>query len=563
MSPPRRWWAAVVVALALALVLAEALEVSTTRLYPGYDEISYLALGRQVARDGGVVGTVRCYLEGRCREDNRPPLYQLLLSSWVDDNPASFARGKVFGLVIGLSLIALVFGVTRRRMSSSVACVAVVALCLMPVMADYASRLMHDVLFTALTFAVVQAIPACEENGLLPWAWVGAGMGLAFLTKGSGHLLWCPFLVTSVYRHGTQLLRRAGVYVAALAFVAVSFFLLWRNWVVWRQPFHNVNGGEVWIDRWRDVWVMRLHPQHAELGLGWYLRHHSLLELVLKIGRGAGLVIGLFVYTSGVGFWAPAARVVTGIATLGLAGCGVRRRWRAGSRTEVVAVLSTVGVYAAALSLGASGAPGPQVRYVLPYVVLLLPYAALELVEGVWPRISSRLGAAGRPARWLSLGALPALLAARLALAAPPALRADPRSLYAVAPRWRETSEWLSRALKPGERFALPYMSRYSTWDLPRPDVDPRWPFWFGVPDRDLLGYLAGQGIDKVVVDAKDADYPEYASKLAGSADASGPLAFLGWPRCFADGDRPSRFLVFCRDGVPAAPSPLGRPPKD
>ena len=51
---------------------AEALKVSATRLVPGYDEINYIALGRQVARDGGIVGTIRCYLQGRCREDNRP-----------------------------------------------------------------------------------------------------------------------------------------------------------------------------------------------------------------------------------------------------------------------------------------------------------------------------------------------------------------------------------------------------------------------------------------------------------------------------------------------------------
>ena len=270
--------AGLILALVILVFSAEALKVSATRLYPNYDEIDYLALGRQVARNGGVVGTVRCYLEGRCLEDNRPPLYQLLLSPVLDESPAAFARAKLFSLAIGLGLIALIWAITRRVISAPVACMAAVLVALMPVMADYAARLMHDVLFAGLTFAAVYAIVACQERGPLAWSGAGALIGLAFLTKGSGHLLWLPLLVTSLYRHRQALPRRLGLYSALVAFTAVAFFLLWRNWVVWRAPFHNINAGEVWIDRWSEVWEMRLSPEHAQLGLGWYLRHHSLLD---------------------------------------------------------------------------------------------------------------------------------------------------------------------------------------------------------------------------------------------------------------------------------------------
>jgi 4-amino-4-deoxy-L-arabinose transferase-like glycosyltransferase len=539
--------AGLILALVVLIFSAEALKVSATRLYPGYDEIDYLALGRQVARNGGVVGTVRCYLEGRCLEDNRPPLYQLLLSAVLDESPAAYARAKLFSLAIGLGLIALVWAITRRVMAPPVAVTAAVLVGLMPVMTDYAARLMHDVLFAGLTFGAVYAVVACQERGAIAWAGAGALIGLAFLTKGSGHLLWLPLLATSLYRHRQALPRRLGLYAAAVAFTAVAFFLLWRNWVVWHAPFHNINAGEVWLDRWSEVWVMRLSPEHAQLGLGWYLRHHSILDLVVKVGKGVGQVVGLFIYTAGVGFWNPVARVVTGLGALVLAGLGLRRRWRGGKRVEVVAVLSTVGAYAAALTLGTSGAPGPQVRYVLPYVLLLVPYAALELCEGAWPLLRARLGPPGGRVEVAALGALAALLSVRLALGASVALRADPRTLYAVDPRWRETSDWLSRALAPGERFALPYMSRYSTWDLPRPDLDARWPFSFGVPGPSLLGYLEKQGIRKVLIDTADVGWAEYADKLGRQVDAKGSLAFLDWPRCFADDPAPSRFMIFCR----------------
>ena len=162
--------------------------------------------------------------------------------------------------------------------------------------------------------------------------------------------------------------------------------------------------------------------------------------------------------------------------------------------------------------------------------------------------------ASTRAWRYITPGLLATVLVARFALAVPSVMRADPRTLYAVEPRWHQTSAWLSQALDPGERFAIPYMSRYSTWDLPRPDVDPRWAFWFGVPAPELLATIDRQRIRKVLIDTDDVDFPEYAAQLAPERDLHGPMAFLGWPRCFADGGQPSRFLVYCRAG--ATPSP-------
>ena len=88
---------------------------------------------------------------------------------------------------------------------------------------------------------------------------------------------------------------------------------------------------------------------------------------------------------------------------------------------------------------------------------------------------------------------------ARLALAAPGLLR-DPRRLYAVDPQAHETSLWLSRHLGPGESFALPFESYYSTWDVPRPELDARWFIWFGIPARRRCSRFMRQleHVDKV-----------------------------------------------------------------
>jgi hypothetical protein len=207
-----------------------------------------------------------------------------------------------------------------------------------------------------------------------------------------------------------------------------------------------------------------------------------------------------------------------------------------------------VGIFGAALTLATSGGPGPNARYTFPYALLLVPYLVVELVERFWSPLRQfflQHAPAWRPEH-LAVGCLAILLAARLTVTAP-ALFANPLSFYRVEPRWHETSLWLAKNLTPDERFALPYQSLYSTWDAPEGQTDPRWNFWYGMPAADLRRYLDGSRIRRLLVDTAAAGLAEYTDKLSAVRDPHGAIAFLDWPRCYADQDEPSRFLVFCR----------------
>jgi hypothetical protein len=540
----------ILIALAVFGLAAESARLSATRLSPRYDEVAYLALARDFAREGGVAGTVRCYLEARCREDNRPPLYQFLLAPFASDSPQFFADAKLVHFTTILLLLAVVFIAVRRAFSDAVAAATVIALASMPVLPDFGARVLHDPLYAALTFAAVFGIAAWQDRGALPWLAVGAFIGLAFLTKGSGHLLWGPLVVASLYRHRAALWRRPIIYAAACGFVAVAFFLLVRNHKLWGSAFYNTNGRQVWIDQWRDIWALQLSPEWSKVSIGWYLSRHSIWRLLGELVRCAGVLVGYFAYTAGIGPAFAVSRGVTGAIVMILAALGIRRRWRAGGhQVELIAVLSTVGLYFAGLTLAARGGPGAQLRYVFPYVLLLLPYAVYEALERFWPPLRARLAAIGglrlEPAQAALVG-LGVALFARLALAAPGAA-VNPRSTFAVEPHWHEASEWFSRSLAPGEKFATDYQSYYSTWDLPRPDTDPRWNFWLGMPAAELTGFMERSNVRKVLIDMTSAGYPGYADKLSAARDAHGPLTFLDWPRCFADSATPSRFLVYCR----------------
>lgn len=537
------------VVLSVAALGAEVLQMSAARLSPRYDEVRYLAISRDFAHEGGVARVVRCYWEGRCKEGNRPPLYQFFIAPIVSDEPHAFADAKLVEHAMALLLIAVVGLVAARVFSPRVGVGSAIAVTLLSVMPEYGGRLMHDLLFSALTFAAIYAFACWQERGFGRWLGAGVLVGLAFITKGSGHLLWVGLVAVSFYKHRFALLRRPILYAAACGFVLASFFLLVRNVRVFGSPFYNYNAPQIWLDKWQDVWAMELTPEYGKAGFVWYLQRHSLPQFVAKMVRGVGLFIGLLCYTSGLLFQNQIARVVPGIGLLLLAGLGLRRRWKAGRQVEVVAVLSTLGFYFAALSVASSGATELQVRYVVPYVVTLVPYAVHETLERLWPWLRSRIAARFPrvdPAR-LAVGLLALFLVARFALAAPAAFARNPRSLYAVEPGWHETSLWFAGHLVPGERFAMPYQSYYSTWDVPRPDTDARWPFWYGTPAPEMLGFISQEHVRKVLVDHGGAEYATYEDKLSRETDAHGALAFLGWPRCFHDSETPSRFLVYCQ----------------
>ena len=545
---PRRA-SAWLVALAVAALGAQVLEMSAQRLYPHYDEVRYMAISRDFAREGGITRVIRCYWEGRCTEGNRPPLYQLLIAPIVTDDPHSFADAKLVQHGTALLLLALVGVIAARVFSPRVGVGSVIVVTLMSVMPEYGARLMHDLLYSALTFAAIFAFASWQEQGFGHWLAAGALVGLAFITKGSGHLLWVGLVSTSLYKHRLALFRRPILYAAACGFVLVSLFFLVRNVKVYGSPFYNFNAPQIWLNRWRDVWAMKLTPEYNKAGLVWYLQRHTLAQFVAKIARGVVLFIGLLCYTSGLLFQNQIARVVPGVGMLVLASFGLRRRWKAGRRVEVVAVLSTLAFYFAALSVAASGATELQVRYQVPYIVTLIPYAVYELLERVWPWLRRQIAARVPrvdPTR-LVLGTLALLLAARFALAAPAAFAHNPRTFWATEPHWHEMSLWFASHLAPGERFAMPYQSYYSTWDAPRPDTDAMWPFWYETPAAEMLGFMQQEHVRKVLIDREAAEFAAFQDKLSPDADAHGSLAFLGWPRCFHDSATPSRFLLYCK----------------
>ncbi len=558
--------------LALAAFVAQVLHLGALRLQPRYDEVHYLSVARDYHRMGGVAATIGCHFAGLCPEDNRYPIFEFLLQGLARDAPAFYADAKLLTLGTALLIFAAAFGLAWRRFSLRHAVATVVALALMPTLGEVSSGVLADPLFSVVVLLAVAAIGACQDQRWPAWLGAGCTIGLAYLTKGNGHLLLVALFCVGFAIHGPRLARRAGPYAALIGFTLTASFLLVRNVKMFGAPFHNFNDRSLWLDGWDDTWRLMRTPEWTTIGLRYYLRHHSIWMLVWRFVRGLGQTLGVLFYTAGLGVTAATpihllpttaaviARVATGIGVIALAVGGLVLRRRTGHRAEVLAVVFACGCLIAAFALGGQGVGGVATRFMLPLVVLLVPYAVHGFLTGAIPFLASRWARAGAIGVPLAAGLGAAALACKLLWFAP-AFAHDPRDAVAVPASWAEMSAWFAAHLQPGERYAFPSGSLYSTFDRPRPDPDARWIFTYRVPPDEMRRVLdearpltleprwdgAPLPISKIFVDRDDKALASYRDKLSSESDAHGPPAFLGWPRCFADSDRPSRFLVYCR----------------
>ena len=459
-------------------------------------------------------------------------------------------------------------GLLAWRVFSPAAGVATVALlALLPTLGEIASGVLADVMYAAVLLACVTAIGATLERGPLAWLGAGAMIGVAYLTKGNAHLAFLGLVTAGMAVRGSRLLFAPHIYAAAAGFVAVTWFLLWRNAVVFKNPFHNFNDQALWLDGWNDVWRLLRDPEWDRVGLRWYLQHHSLWALAWRVVKGAGQSIGVLLYTAGPGVTAgtPAdlrptivaaiLRVVGGVVVLALAARGLVDRYR----TDIAPrcwprPTSAAGCCWRSRSARRAWAASRRAS------CCRSPCSASPTRPMRWFRGASAGGrrpgsrARGRASRcWFpSRSSWPG------SRRRSPRTRARRSRCRRGGPRRRRGS---ARTFKPRERLRRGTSSLYSTWDDPFPDPDARWLYLFDRPAAQMLADMArgtpasieplhdgpAPPVTKVLVDMATNDVDRYRDKMAGPADDHGPLAFLGWPRCFADGDRPSRFLIYCR----------------
>jgi hypothetical protein len=315
------------IALALGLVPFSSLwmTMANRNIHPRDDQGDILNLAERL-RTGelGVVQLARGLLDGSWREDNRHPLHLALLAALpVAGADQEFVAAKWASGVVSLAVMAVVATLGLRRFGFGPTVIGIGLLAVNRSWIMSAATVGCEPLLAGLITLVWLAFTGRRRSPALSGSLSGAALALAWLTKASA--LFC---LPGMLLHLNQPTFRQGL--ARLLALAGIFFLLaspllWRNAIVYRNPFHSFNTQFLFADRFDPTG----NPDHRSLGADSlrYLRTRGIDEGLHRLIRGVG--VQAFIQARSLGPMPfDSERASLGIPLLGLAALGMFARRR-------------------------------------------------------------------------------------------------------------------------------------------------------------------------------------------------------------------------------------------
>lgn len=299
---------------------------------PGDDQGDYLRVARLIQSQGGWTGLAKGIADGEWREDNRHPLYVALLAI----EPTA-DRGRELSRWFALSTTLLASMAAWRSAGPFAGMLAAFFLATNRAMIDAGSIVACETLYALL---VVCCWWCVRSEGSIRPGLSGVWIGLAYLTKGSA-LLLLPVSLVVLRKNGWR-----SVALCAASFLVVAAPLLWRNQLVYANPFHGFNDKFLLADSYDDGIRRASHDASAhgtvavaphENGLGprsvaRFWREKGFRGIAARSGNG--ILVESFVLLRSVGPWPfDSGRAVWGVAQwamlllLGLAVAPSRFGW--------------------------------------------------------------------------------------------------------------------------------------------------------------------------------------------------------------------------------------------
>jgi 4-amino-4-deoxy-L-arabinose transferase-like glycosyltransferase len=509
---------------------------SRRHLVPVFDEVANLDLARDFKDRGSPIQVVTDYFRGRIKEDNRHPLYPMILSGSMKYLPEDFTEAKMLNQLVGLALIVSAFILSTWLWGIGVGCLSALFLGISPIMAYLSNQATADLLFAYFYFAslaILMKFSGCS------WAWLvyGVTCGLSYLTKGNGHFLLIPPVILGLWQHKQKVFKKPDLYLLFLGFALVSSFLIVRNLSVSHNPFHNVNTKVFWLDSWTDYYLLSSGPDWDRVGLSWYLSHHSFSQIFLRLMQGIQATGKRLLLSMGVG--PNRYLVLSGWVMLGLAVFGLVVKWRDRAREQTV-VVGVTGILFFLLFCWYGQGAGADVRFVFPVAASLLPFSSIGVIR-LYEILRKRLAKLPSPRMTVAIGGF--LVASAAVILERDALGVNPRRLWYRPAEWQQTTSWIRERLKDQE-FLQNNWSDFSMWDCCR---DRRRNYPFNVSAEVLRNYVMKSGVKFILVDQRFVADDPFKEKY-GPLDQYGPTTFLGWPRRYHDDQMPSLFVVYSEE---------------
>ncbi len=338
------------------------------------DQGAFLITAREIHDRGGMLQLSNDLWSGRFTESNRHPLMLALLSL----NPTEDG-GRLISVAAASVTFLLILILVWREMGAFTAGLLSVLIGINGAWLYHAPRIVCESLLTGLAGLLwLSLIPPRETSDpTTPRSISGVNAvitgglcGLAYLTKGTGLLLFGGIVLAFVGMALTHPAQRRNWGVALVifmaSFVVVSSPLLVRNQIRFGSPTYNVNSYLLWVDAYESPNAMadRMTLREARSA---YLASHSPSDIIKR--EFTGLVWEAFIGLRTLGT-APGsdARLLIGVPIFLLALMGLIRQPRVSILVLVLWTLITWGVMAWYVPIAAGD------RFVMP---LLIPWLTL------------------------------------------------------------------------------------------------------------------------------------------------------------------------------------------
>jgi len=502
------------------------------------DTAAYLTTAREVHQRGGPVGLLLGCFTGSYREANRMPLYIGILSLLPSETIRVLPYAKLVTLAIGAAALLTIFACARRLFGLPAAVVACAALAINSHYLLYSTVVASEALL-ALWVMLTWFFLARYLQGRGRFMWVGLGIALAYLSKGSGLFLAPLALAVAVWKERARLWRSREVWAGVAVFLVVALPLMVRNARVYGSPFYNENTSVMWQDSWEE----RYSPDRevSRPTFGTYRARHTARDAAARIARGAWqqgvysvVALGetaLFHEILGWKVW-PFGLLALGLGFLPL----LRRSDRAPARLGWAIFLG--------FNLFFAWYPVKDVRFIVPVVPVL------TILAGRGAHIAVRGAArAWRPLRrvrpwFVTRGVASAVLVANAALAprlAPVRKALTPPPGYFELFRWLRDHATESSVIMMGPSHEYDY---FWTDEVRGRRIAVPW----ADSIRALQRVVGNEGVDYVVVDRSTLRQRE--STFAGWISPEGDAVRVervpaGWRPVFTAGGRSPSVVVF------------------
>lgn len=222
-----------------------------------WDTTAYLGEANYIKNEGGITNFIQMCITGKYKQANQHPLYILLLTPFATTHISFFIIAKFISLAIGAVFLIIFFHYSSKLFGNLPAYLAIFLILVNSIFIEWTTLVATESLLLLFSYlSIFFIMEGFKENKY--WIYAGIFSGLAFLAKGTTLIILPGFGVSAFIVYKLKILKNKYFWNFILAFIVITSPLLIRNFIVYDNPFFNVNNyivkyGVPFLDEYRYV----------------------------------------------------------------------------------------------------------------------------------------------------------------------------------------------------------------------------------------------------------------------------------------------------------------------